>query len=650
METFRSTKSRKPPKDRARKREQDRKAQRSAREKNKALIAQLQSRVDTLTRFHDTGSTKVLIDELEHQRKSNESLRATLRSLQGLIASSLSDNGHAVDAYSHRSRQSPACEAESSVDEEGSGPSRSSRELSLNMEQPDDRKYDSPTTTRDTDQNVAQEKIPCQDLNPPFNPSHTGLPQFDQFGQWQDVQGRLFMYLNELIERCSTIGPRVTPDQTTRDADIPIRAIIEGWDAVSRRYALDPVWGMLRAADESIWRKLCGEAERLAILRVVSAMFRVGITTLCDYWLISIVQYRSDPSEANLQVLPRFMRHRPSQLRIVHKPLVDFVVWPGLRERLVLFPDQHCSDNFCALFWSCFRFNWPHQAREAFVSQAQPELYAFPESFNESFYDLQSWRMTPRFFHAFPDIKADVPIALASAGTRGSLSTKDSDMPVGRVGPGDSVAVKFPSMDWQMDRMESICPWGLGGGPANRPGVSGGAQPPRLHLFDSEACSAWTFHHHLSRPRQTSVRAKPFALTACRHRMYSTQPTEPTRSWRKSKSSEEARPSPVISDGRGTMPDRVKRLAEIKRTGGRIGSRSGQPEVIGEDGVSHDRSVSWVESSTLSQLQQKILRCLRGVFRLATIRRRFLGSRTSPVQISHHSGQDESFLRMVRPP
>lgn len=99
METPRSTKSRKTPEDRARKREQDRKAQRSAREKNKALIAQLQSRIDTLTKFHDSGSTKVLIDELDHQRKLNESLRSTLRSLQGLIASSLSDNGG-----------SPACE------------------------------------------------------------------------------------------------------------------------------------------------------------------------------------------------------------------------------------------------------------------------------------------------------------------------------------------------------------------------------------------------------------------------------------------------------------------------------------------------------------------------------------------------------------
>lgn len=156
------------------------------------------------------------------------------------------------------------------------------------MEQSDDRTYDSSTTATDPGQSVAQEKVPCQDSNSRVRPSSV-LPPSDSFGQSQDAQGRLFMYLNELVERCYAISPRVAPDQTTRDADIPIRAILDGWDAVGRRYALDPVWGMLRAADESIWRKLCGEAERLAILRVVSAMFRVGITAFCGYWLTDIV-------------------------------------------------------------------------------------------------------------------------------------------------------------------------------------------------------------------------------------------------------------------------------------------------------------------------------------------------------------------------
>lgn len=156
------------------------------------------------------------------------------------------------------------------------------------MQQSDDRTYDSSTTATDPGQSVAQEKVPCQDSNSRVRPSSV-LPPSDSFGQSQDAQGRLFMYLNELVERCYAISPRVAPDQTTRDADIPIRAILDGWDAVGRRYALDPVWGMLRAADESIWRKLCGEAERLAILRVVSAMFRVGITAFCGYWLTDIV-------------------------------------------------------------------------------------------------------------------------------------------------------------------------------------------------------------------------------------------------------------------------------------------------------------------------------------------------------------------------
>lgn len=323
-----------------------------------------------------------------------------------------------------------------------------------------------------SDQSVTREKMKRQDSNPPVRPA-SGPPPSDQFDQAQDAQGRLFMYLNELIERCSTIGPRVAPDQTSRDADIPIRAVLEGWDAVGRRYALDPVWGMLRAADESIWRKLCGESERLAILRVVSAMFRVG--SHCPWWPLAD-RFRSVPIRpVRSQSGCTSPVHAPSaiagadrsqavgglccvvspQIRVLMRSYRS-LSRPGLRERLVLFPDEHCSDNFCALFWSCFRFNWPYRARNAFVRHPPSELYAFSASFNEHFYDLQSWCMTPRFFHAFPDIEADVPIASVD---RGLLSSKDIDMPVGRVGPGDrrvpqalvspsSVAVEFPSMDW----------------------------------------------------------------------------------------------------------------------------------------------------------------------------------------------------------
>lgn len=95
-------KARKSSEDRvARKREQDRQAQRSAREKTKTLISQLESRIEALTKFHENGNVKSLLDELELQRNANDTLRGTLRTIEKVIGSGFSQ--------ASRSRNSVFC-------------------------------------------------------------------------------------------------------------------------------------------------------------------------------------------------------------------------------------------------------------------------------------------------------------------------------------------------------------------------------------------------------------------------------------------------------------------------------------------------------------------------------------------------------------
>lgn len=69
----------------ARKRALDREAQRSSRCKTKNHIALLESRIEALTRLHDNGNTKELIDQIERQRVENEALQAKLRSIAKLV-------------------------------------------------------------------------------------------------------------------------------------------------------------------------------------------------------------------------------------------------------------------------------------------------------------------------------------------------------------------------------------------------------------------------------------------------------------------------------------------------------------------------------------------------------------------------------------
>lgn len=106
------------------------------------------------------------------------------------------------------------------------------------------------------------------------------------FGQseWQANSSqcccRTILLSNELLAQCSKLQLQNTSNQRIRDADIPIRAVLHGWNAVTERYALDPVWQTLRHADNAMFSKCFSLAERLVCLRVVSLKLRVSLPLL----------------------------------------------------------------------------------------------------------------------------------------------------------------------------------------------------------------------------------------------------------------------------------------------------------------------------------------------------------------------------------
>ncbi|KAL4876872.1 hypothetical protein BJY04DRAFT_199374 [Aspergillus karnatakaensis] len=421
METPRKTqKTTKLTGDRAaRKREQDRQAQRSAREKTKKLIAHLESRIETLTRFHSSGNVQELIDELDKQRKANEALRSTLRSIEKAINGGLAEANTVLknynDAKTGLDDGSTSADSENSRHVSSNGHTQQSNLMATNHHSHIPQQSASPSfedssiidkfspngTFVNLPDGLSMTGKTPEDVHVPFNSTLHTFPMDMPMPIQAVVHSteppcdccKQLLYMNEMLGRFALSCTRTMADQRIRDSDIAIRAVVQGWDAVGHLYPLDPVWNMLRTADEAVWRT-CGAVERVAVLRVVSLMLR----------------YLSDPSENNLSHLPRFMRQRPSQHRIVHKPLIDFVVWPALRERLILYPHQHCSEKFWSMFWTCFRFIWPYRLQDTFVQQGQTGMYRFSDAFTKCFYNLDNWTMTPDFLREFPDLEPDVNV------------------------------------------------------------------------------------------------------------------------------------------------------------------------------------------------------------------------------------------------
>lgn len=52
-------------------------------------------------------------------------------------------------------------------------------------------------------------------------------------------------FTNSILESCSKMQLQGSANQRARDTDIAIRAVLFGWEAVTQKYLLDPVWYVL---------------------------------------------------------------------------------------------------------------------------------------------------------------------------------------------------------------------------------------------------------------------------------------------------------------------------------------------------------------------------------------------------------------------
>jgi hypothetical protein len=119
-----------------------------------------------------------------------------------------------------------------------------------------------------------KDECECCPLNAPMGPKAT-------FNMWR--------FANEVLTESMESSRDLDRFEDAVAEDAPVRALIEGWDAVKRRYGgkLPPSWRKLRRVDEIIFGT-CSDRERLAIMLVMHKLMR----------------YHSDPTPARRSKVP----------------------------------------------------------------------------------------------------------------------------------------------------------------------------------------------------------------------------------------------------------------------------------------------------------------------------------------------------------
>lgn len=204
-------------------------------------------------------------------------------------------------------------------------------------------------------------------------------------------QGNYWMYTNEVLsERFNWIDD-IQPATDALSDDIPVRALLEGWDVVAKRGPLHPSWKILRRIDETLF-SICPNTERLAIMRAMH----------------TLLQFHTESTNERYARLPPWYMRRPSQ-KIAHSYAVDFFMWPGVRERFIFNEHDYCGNEFWHLFSRSMRILWPYEFRDCYTREIETGLYKISPLFDQRLTDIKCWTMGPDIFQRFPELYSDIP-------------------------------------------------------------------------------------------------------------------------------------------------------------------------------------------------------------------------------------------------
>lgn len=219
---------------------------------------------------------------------------------------------------------------------------------------------------------------------PPANGSQ--LPLAPDYEKWHVSNGAFTGAMTAIRNHLAT--------NTTLDLHVPFRAGLWGWDSIPASEQSHPVWSAIRAVDQKVFGAWVSKAARIAVMYACQTM----------------LQYREAPTKENLARVPKYLLPRPSQQRLQHPAVIDYLVWPGLRDRLVFEHEKYTrTGEFSAAFVKYAHFDWPYTDDDIFIPDASTGDWRVSENFLQKVYDHRSWSMLPGFFDLYPEMIHDIP-------------------------------------------------------------------------------------------------------------------------------------------------------------------------------------------------------------------------------------------------
>ncbi|MCJ1447314.1 MAG: hypothetical protein MMC23_007825 [Stictis urceolatum] len=129
------------------------------------------------------------------------------------------------------------------------------------------------------------------------------------------------------------------------------------------------------------------------------------------YGMFLTMRWHVCPTRANYERLPGWLRPTSWQILTPHPIWIDHLPWPEMREELVRQYQRYPFENFFVPFTKTMSVNWPFEDADVFLPQERAEdgLVMNPR-FEAHMRELKNWSLGTQFSQTFPLLSTGVRI------------------------------------------------------------------------------------------------------------------------------------------------------------------------------------------------------------------------------------------------
>ncbi|ATZ53742.1 Bip1 [Botrytis cinerea B05.10] len=408
----------------ARKRANDREAQRNIRLRTKEHIERLEARIEELTCGRESGA------ELEEARKRNEALEREVRQLSESLAQLRDDDSSSPDRSSMLDLGQTAIMPGSSARDVRPGMASTSMSFGpMDMAAP----ISGPASTSaldETNRFSYFDPIPAVNFNDVGNWAPRSVPSgVVQDSRLTTPQPRPLVPQSLTSPVRQTIPPSLQPFQSLQPWALPILNTSTPTCGVDT-YLMNIINGQKELASQGAPEaQIIGPSQpsMKALIypddpnqtHVVSTIISNLLTNLavkglaeragCLYLMYHICQWQIYPSSSTYGNLTDWTSPRTSQLITPHPLWADSIFWGKLKDRVIEKQDVYANEDFQNAYILCINANWPRPDLEAFRFEGDDIFIT--EEFENHIKTLSNWSLDERFAARYPELAPLVKIS-----------------------------------------------------------------------------------------------------------------------------------------------------------------------------------------------------------------------------------------------